>query len=1120
MQLPAELMMTCLVQLRTTDGEFLGTGFFAADRTVLTCAHVVSSIGSEIQVVWNEQLLAATIAELIPPRPGDGEFYALPDLASVIVINEISHPSVWLADQNPARHAPLTGMGFRLMQGLPGPSERDIGHDSVGLTVTGPSGGEGCLSVRGDGIVGGLSGSPVLDETTGRVGGLLKARRDDGIAKGGWVVPIETVRRYLPEVVAANQRLHPPASKWRAIVTDRAEWTIKLFGRATPNEPPPRPDAPPPSWWLDARNTVVPFRESAVFGELIQWCQADGADAALIRGVTAPGGTGKTRTGIELCRRLERQGWIAGLVRPELGLSRIRQSLPDVLRAGHPVLIAIDYAEGEIEEVRSLLDTLVNIDAHHVRVLLFARSIDRWLDGIVKRSNAEYLLEPRTVILPDIGSMDPIAVVADAMKAFYTAMKDGDITAPHGDLPAQLEATAQRHKRALDLHAIALTAVLSEVLGLDVNWSFADPIASVLEHERRYWERACKAIAEVTFSPFDELRDRALAVPTLYPAVEVAKARVVLGRVDGLEARTGGRVDLLAKALSTIYPSGKQSAWEPLQPDRLAETLIRDVLADYHDADAAAEQLATLLADVSPAQAIAPITILARLAALAGRVFDTRASRVARSCIDFLAGHRPYAFLPAITAISASNPDPGATVAIVLKHVGQADLPTIRETQAVLAQNYSVSAALTELAIALSRRAVALIEPRLIAPTAPPAVTTLDRTEAAGLLIELAREYHQLHEALHAAGQLKPAAEAAQRACTLLRALAEDGAPKYRSDLAAALSSLGQTLARSGHYTAGVAKMRESVEIYRALYQDDPRTANDLARALVNLATFLPDTNQRAAAVDAAREAVSIRTELAARDDSYTVALISSLHTLATQLGNAGQFNEALSFSTRAYDEATGLDPRHALRHPELLADVAHDHSHWLAKAGRLDEAATITGEAVALYELLHQRHPERYRYRLAMSLMTLSDRQRESGDPHGALRTLGNSMTIIQRFGPEDSSHAQLYAGALINSIQLYRELYDFSQAVEIGEQAVRFCRHLTDIDEAANFEYLVQALMALGGVCDSCLRLTDAVRYAEEAASIQRRNFRLDVPSSVMSYTGTLRNAAARLDQARPAC
>src|SRR5205807_1227355 len=113
---------------------------------------------------------------------------------------------------------------------------------------------------------------------------------------------------------------------------------------------------------------------------------------------------------------------------PELGLSRISQGLPDVLEAGHPVLIGIDYAEGAIEEVRSLLDTLVNIDARKVRVLLFARSTERWFDEMVRRSKAEYLLEPQAVALPEIGSADSTAVVADAMKAFHAAMGGGDST--------------------------------------------------------------------------------------------------------------------------------------------------------------------------------------------------------------------------------------------------------------------------------------------------------------------------------------------------------------------------------------------------------------------------------------------------------------------------------------------------------------------------------------------------------------------------------------------------------------------------------------------------------------------------------------------------------------------
>ena len=35
-------MIPCLVQLHSQDGAFLGTGFFVASSTVLTCAHVVS----------------------------------------------------------------------------------------------------------------------------------------------------------------------------------------------------------------------------------------------------------------------------------------------------------------------------------------------------------------------------------------------------------------------------------------------------------------------------------------------------------------------------------------------------------------------------------------------------------------------------------------------------------------------------------------------------------------------------------------------------------------------------------------------------------------------------------------------------------------------------------------------------------------------------------------------------------------------------------------------------------------------------------------------------------------------------------------------------------------------
>ena len=307
-------------------------------------------------------------------------------------------------------------------------------------------------------------------------------------------------------------------------------------------------------------------------------------------------------------------------------------------------------------------------------------------------------------------------------------------------MPDQIEATARRHQRALDLHALALTAVLSEVSGTGPDWTTLDPIAAVLNHERRYWERVSQAVAGVRFTTADELSDRVLAVPTLYPDVTPAKAPAVLGRVDGLQTRTGGRADLLVKALRAMYPSGSVSAWAPMQPDRLAEALVRDVLAGFADAGAAAGDLAAILADVTPAQAVSAVTILCRLAGLSGPVPDTSVSGTARSTLGILLDRHPHGFLPATTATSASAPDPGPVVRLVIDHLRSAGLLTIRAAQSQLALNYSVVGSLTDLAIALCRRAIELIEDRLDHIARAPGNKVLARVEASrGLAVELAR---------------------------------------------------------------------------------------------------------------------------------------------------------------------------------------------------------------------------------------------------------------------------------------------------------------------------------------------------------------------------------------------
>ena len=1098
MQLPAELMVACLVQLHGTDGDFLGTGSFVAPRTVLTCAHVVSDADPGLQVVWRENRFPAQIRKQIPLTHGSGDLYDLPDLAIVHVIADLSHPCVWLGNSDPRRHSPLTGIGYRSMRGLPGPFLQGVGHDSVGLTVIGPSGSDGCLSVQGDGIVEGLSGSPVLDESNGRVCGLLKARRADGVAAGGWVIPIEAIARYLPDIVAANQAEHPPGSAWRDVVTDRSACTIRLFGQQTPSAT-PRPDAPPPSWWLNANNAMIPFQETPVFNDLLAWCTADHPDTPIVKILTAPGGAGKTRTGIELCRRLHQKGWIAGLVRLDHQIEVITQTLSAALVENHPTFIAVDYAEGLIDQVRNLIDKLPELGPNHIRILLLARSAQGWINILLRQSLAEYFIDRHPVALPDIGLTDPAAIVAEAAQVFRAALNSG-ITA---ELPSQLDAAARRHHRALDLYALALAAVLAEVADTGSEWMTSDPIAAVLDHERRYWERVAQAMAGVRFAAADELSDRVLAVPTLYPDVTPAKAPVVLGRVDGLQTRTGGRADLLVKALQVMYPSGGPSAWTAMQPDRLAEALVRDMLAAFTDAGAAANHLAAILADTTPAQAVSAVTILCRLAGLSGPVPDTSVSRIARSSLETMLDRHPHAFLPALTGTSTGAPDPEPIVQLLLHHITSAGLLTIRATQSQLAINYNVTESLTNLAIALNQRAIELIEDRLNAIAKAPRNKVLARVESVGLAVELAQTWLQLHDALHNAGRLAAAEEAGHRACALFRRLTERLRTDLRRDLATALHKLGQTMARIGQYADGVALMEEGIAILRALQHDeDPQTANDLAWALVNIAVRLPDVNRRADAVAAAREAVSIRTTLVTSEARYDVLLISSLRTLASQLGNAGQFSEALNISTQAYEQIVALNPPNSLRYPELLADITHDHSAWLAHMGRTKEAITAAREAIRLYHLLAERHPKRYQHLYAMAVLTLSGHQAGSKDPWSAQQTFIRGIQLLQESVTEDEIHGQTYAGALINGSKLYSDLEDFQGAIELARRAVQFCRRLVMQDQTANSKFLGAALMRLARALADHGIFDEAVENAREAVTLQERHLRRDVPSSLLNY------------------
>lgn len=122
---------------------------------------------------------------------------------------------------------------------------------------------------------------------------------------------------------------------------------------------------------LWARNGIVPYLDSAgALSNLAGWCQS--GDPLGVRVVAGPGGDGKTRLGLELCRAMRDRGWVAGFYRPSLG------STAPLAGLGAPRLIVVDYADLVVEEARGLFDSLClasrPLRRFPVRLLLLVRT--------------------------------------------------------------------------------------------------------------------------------------------------------------------------------------------------------------------------------------------------------------------------------------------------------------------------------------------------------------------------------------------------------------------------------------------------------------------------------------------------------------------------------------------------------------------------------------------------------------------------------------------------------------------------------------------------------------------------------------------------------------------------
>jgi tetratricopeptide (TPR) repeat protein len=201
------LLQLCTVKLTLPDRTGWGTGFFVAPGWILTCAHVVQEAkGQPVQVRWQTQENWATA--LVERTLSD--FYDLALLRVTLPVGA-NPPCVYLGEEIRSRD-PLYLFGY--------PDEGDFNGEPRTFNCDGITGSETPSILFNLGQVRpGMSGSPLLNQETGKVCGMVKFTRDRSTDLGGGAIPTSVILAQFPDLAEQQRSFHQRDQRWNTLVT-------------------------------------------------------------------------------------------------------------------------------------------------------------------------------------------------------------------------------------------------------------------------------------------------------------------------------------------------------------------------------------------------------------------------------------------------------------------------------------------------------------------------------------------------------------------------------------------------------------------------------------------------------------------------------------------------------------------------------------------------------------------------------------------------------------------------------------------------------------------------------------------------------------------------------------
>jgi len=777
---------------------------------------------------------------------------------------------------------------------------------------------------------------------------------------------------------------------------------------------------------------IVPFAgREAELSDLVQWCACEDRVSAQL--LTGPGGQGKTRLALELCRQQEAAGWLCGVLADHAGIG----DLDTLLAASGPLLVVVDWADAKAGQVAAFVQRAVSSAAGPVRLLLAARRAGEWWASLPYHVGGEaqdvFSASGTLALSPAAGSQaarrEQFLAAARAF-ASHLGRAWGDV--PEPDLSDRL------FEMLLFVHLAALVAVEPSPNVPSGDQISSDLLTEILRREDvYYWEPG--APPSLRGETARTTRQRAVAVATLTAAQTEDEARQALQTLPDF-----AQADPTAALywLHDLYPA--KAYLGPLRPDRLGEALVAQVVRARTDLPL------RLVPDVERRWITRLLTVLAQAAGTEVALIDPlQEMLIAR--LGQLAER----------AQSASDASLGHALALALRRTG-----SVESASALVDQ-------LPDFSLAIAEPAVASYQV-LLAHDLPP-------EQRLALLVNLSRW-------LGAIGRQDEAVDAAQHAVTIARGIAKEH-DEYRVTLAMGLAVMASALNEVDRYEEGLTAADEAIAILRLEPDLPSQVLQFLALTLTIRQLSLVSLGREREGLDALDEAVVVLRRLTEDNDTYRSSLAQVLVRLSDMRRRWNDKEESIT----AILEALGIYRELAASNPDAyrtaLAEYLVSASQLLRDYEMGPEASALVQEAMPLCRELADINADRYRPLLTAALNTQADCLMAVHRPVDALpfreETVISYRDLVQ--GGKARTYRPLLAIALTSKAECLNTLGRAEEALVAIDEAIAVFRHAeaTGEEGVPNF---ATALVSRSRLLTALNQTAGALGAIEEAVKIYR--------------------------------